>query len=183
MIEALEWDGQKGFAKNSIVQDWYVGNEPFGTYTSRSNLTHVVIYNASHMVPVDKSDATLDIINRLIGVQDVITGVLVEKGQKPAASTSTRLFTTPTATSVPETIVEESPVQEQYGSYQGLAAFLVLLCLALVGTGIYYWRNRGRPSIFSSRAPLNGGSEWHELSNIDEDELFSGRQGWHQEED
>ena len=37
---------------------------------SERNLTFIVIYNASHMVPIDSPEAALDLFNRLLGIQE-----------------------------------------------------------------------------------------------------------------
>jgi len=78
MVDSLVWNGAKGLTASAVKKDWYVNGTLYGTYASDRNLTHIIIKGASHMVPVDKGDASLDIINRLIGVQDVVYGILVE---------------------------------------------------------------------------------------------------------
>lgn len=49
-----------------------------GFYQSARNLSFVVIYNASHMVPVDQPIAALDMLNRAIGANDTIMSILLD---------------------------------------------------------------------------------------------------------
>jgi len=72
MIENLEWNGGKGFEVSPGVwapkQDWTFEGEPAGTYQEMRNLTYVVFYNSSHMVPFDYPKRTRDMLDRFMGV-------------------------------------------------------------------------------------------------------------------
>nr|KAJ3420241.1 Cell death protease [Polyrhizophydium stewartii] len=69
MIDALEWSGEKGFG-SAPAQSWHIDGERVGVVTSARNLTLMVVDQASHMVPVDAPKASLDIVNRVLGVAD-----------------------------------------------------------------------------------------------------------------
>ncbi|KAI9335126.1 Alpha/Beta hydrolase protein [Obelidium mucronatum] len=67
MVESMTWNGSLGM-NNVTKQDWYINSELQGWYQTAKNLTFVVKYNASHMMPVDSPVASSDLFNRFIGV-------------------------------------------------------------------------------------------------------------------
>ncbi|EMD96545.1 hypothetical protein COCC4DRAFT_75673 [Bipolaris maydis ATCC 48331] len=72
MIQNLKWNGGKGFEASPGVQnaksDWMFEGEPAGTWQEARNLTYVVFYNSSHMVPFDYPRRTRDMLDRFMGV-------------------------------------------------------------------------------------------------------------------
>ncbi|KAI8618566.1 Alpha/Beta hydrolase protein [Chytriomyces sp. MP71] len=108
MVEAMEWNGAKGM-QNAPKQDWYLNNKLEGWYQTSRNLTFVLKYNASHMVPVDSPFASTDMFNRFVGAVDpvVTAGTLVAQGaglpvggEKDATLPSTAVATSTTTTVV-----------------------------------------------------------------------------------
>lgn len=67
MISNLTWDGARGFQDVRTV-GWTVEDTPAGEWQIQRNLSYVLIYNSSHMVPYDVPLVTLDMINRFIGI-------------------------------------------------------------------------------------------------------------------
>ncbi|KAG0038758.1 Cell death protease [Podila clonocystis] len=67
MISNLTWDGARGFQQVPTV-GWTVEDQPAGEWQTQRNLSYVLIYNSSHMVPYDVPLVTLDMINRFIGI-------------------------------------------------------------------------------------------------------------------
>lgn len=67
MISNLTWDGARGFQDVPTV-GWTVEDKPAGVWQTQRNLSYVLIYNSSHMVPYDVPLVTLDMINRFIGI-------------------------------------------------------------------------------------------------------------------
>lgn len=55
-------------SKDAERLDWYIGDRKVGHYTEGRNLSYVLINDGSHMVPYDKPQETLDMINRFMGV-------------------------------------------------------------------------------------------------------------------
>lgn len=47
---------------------WTVEDRPAGEWQTQRNLSYVLIYNSSHMVPYDVPLVSLDMINRFIGI-------------------------------------------------------------------------------------------------------------------
>lgn len=72
LIHKMEWSGGKGFETSPGTwaprYDWVFEGEPAGIYQSARNLTYVLFYNASHMVPFDFPRRTRDMLDRFLGV-------------------------------------------------------------------------------------------------------------------
>ncbi|KAF8939722.1 Cell death protease [Dissophora ornata] len=67
MISNMTWQGARGF-QNAPDIHWTVDNVPSGVWRQERNLTYVLLYNASHMVPYDAPLAALDMMNRFMGL-------------------------------------------------------------------------------------------------------------------
>ena len=72
MISNMKWLGGTGFEISPGViapkRDWEFEGEPAGLYQEARNLTYVVFYNASHMVPFDWPRRSRDMLDRFMGV-------------------------------------------------------------------------------------------------------------------
>ncbi|KAH0543637.1 Cell death protease [Glutinoglossum americanum] len=72
LIHNMEWNGGKGFETSPGTwaprQSWTFEGEPAGIYQEARNLTYVLFYNSSHMVPFDYPRRTRDMLDRFIGV-------------------------------------------------------------------------------------------------------------------
>jgi carboxypeptidase D len=72
LIHNMEWGGAKGFETSPGTwaprRGWTFEGEPAGIYQEARNLTYVLFYNASHMVPFDYPRRTRDMLDRFIGV-------------------------------------------------------------------------------------------------------------------
>ncbi|KAI5296607.1 Cell death protease [Ascosphaera acerosa] len=67
LIASMEWQGATGFG-NAPRFDWQFGGEKIGFYQEARNLTYALFHNASHMVPYDHPDRTVDMVNRFMRV-------------------------------------------------------------------------------------------------------------------
>ncbi|KAF8977297.1 Cell death protease [Entomortierella lignicola] len=67
LISNLTWQGEKGY-QNALDVSWTVDEKPAGIWRQERNLTYVLFYNASHMVPYDTPLAALDMMNRFMGL-------------------------------------------------------------------------------------------------------------------
>ena len=78
LIRNLAWSGGKGFETSpgnwAPRRDWIFEEEAAGYYQAARNLTYVVFYNASHMVPFDYPRRTRDMLDRFMGVDIGGTG-------------------------------------------------------------------------------------------------------------
>ncbi|KAI9099343.1 Alpha/Beta hydrolase protein [Phlyctochytrium arcticum] len=153
MIESLEWAGSKGFG-DAPSQQWHTDGQLAGTFRSARNLSFALIYNASHMVPVDQPAASLALLNYFIGATnpqvemkfDTIPGILGGDNGAPVAP-------------------------RQY--YAG-AVLLIMMFVALISFLLYKYRHKLHlPTSFPWRrggTPRNR-SVWRELDG-DEEAMF-----------
>ncbi|TPX60636.1 hypothetical protein SpCBS45565_g07445 [Spizellomyces sp. 'palustris'] len=79
MISELEWGGGQGFV-DAPKMDWYVDDQLAGFYQTARNLSFVVFYDASHMVPIDKPKEALAMFNGAIRANSTIKSVLTKPG-------------------------------------------------------------------------------------------------------
>ncbi|KAL9117097.1 MAG: hypothetical protein Q9187_006368 [Circinaria calcarea] len=72
LIHNMEWAGAKGFELSPGVwaprRDWTFEGEPAGIYQEARNLTYVLFYNSSHMVPFDYPRRSRDMLDRFLKV-------------------------------------------------------------------------------------------------------------------
>ncbi|KAF9300658.1 Cell death protease [Mortierella antarctica] len=155
MISNLTWDGARGFQDVRTV-GWTVEDTPAGEWQIQRNLSYVLIYNSSHMVPYDVPLVTLDMINRFIGIDPKLQ------------SFASRLET--------DTVDEPPPKGEKqdidqgkssYSSVNG-AAVLILTMIAVCVALFVIVRNSRR------QRKLGGDAQWYPLNrqgDIHVDEL------------
>jgi len=150
MISNMKWSGGTGFELSPGVwapkRDWTFEGEPAGIYQEARNLTYVLFYNASHMVPFDYPRRSRDMLDRFMGVD------IASIGGQPAdsridgekAGSETSVGGHPNSTVAQEE--EKQKVEEaEYKAYyrSGEAALVVVLILAFV-FGWWVWRGRRR---------------------------------------
>ncbi|KAI5809566.1 pheromone processing carboxypeptidase Kex1 [Peziza echinospora] len=163
LINNLEWSGAKGFETSPGVWaprfDWEFEGSPAGIYQSARNLTYVLIYNSSHMVPFDHPRRTRDMLDRFLGVD------IGEIGGKPTNSRiggekvpETSVGGTPNSTEH-EASEKEKLEQARWNAYYHSGE----IALIFVATAAAIWgfviccarRKRARTAKYKS---LNGGS-------------------------
>ena len=82
-IDNLEWGGSKGFTENVQEYEWVYRNldsgldENVGYIKYDKNLTYINVFNASHMVPYDKSEISRGIVD--ISMNQVLLSTVEEK--------------------------------------------------------------------------------------------------------
>ncbi|KAF8952304.1 Cell death protease [Haplosporangium bisporale] len=156
MISNLTWDGARGFQDVPTV-GWTVEDKPAGEWQTQRNLSYVLIYNSSHMVPYDVPLVTLDMINRFIGIDHRLQ------------SFPSRLETDPVDDLPP--MGGKQDVQQEKSSYSSVngAAVLILTMIAVCIALFVIVRNNRR------QKKLGGdGAQWFPLNrhgNTHTDEL------------
>jgi carboxypeptidase D len=72
LIHNMKWNGGTGFETSPGVwaprRGWTFDDEPAGYYQQARNLTYILFYNASHMVPFDWPRRSRDMLDRFINV-------------------------------------------------------------------------------------------------------------------
>lgn len=148
-IHNLEWNGGKGFELSPGTwaprRDWTFEGEPAGYYQEARNLTYILFYNSSHMVPFDYPRRTRDMLDRFIGVD------IASIGGSPADSridgekgVETSVGGHPNSTAAEKN--EEKKLEDaKWGAYKKSGEMALLVVIIFAGVfGWYVWRDRRR---------------------------------------
>ena len=167
LIHNMEWNGGKGFELSPGTwaprRDWTYEGEPAGIYQEARNLTYILFYNSSHMVPFDYPRRTRDMLDRFLDVD------IASIGGSPADSridgekgASTSVGGHPNSTTAEQ--AEEKKLEEaKWNAYYKSGEVALIIVIILAGAwGWYVWRDRRRRAGY---AGLFGGSEGVSLRN------------------
>ena len=149
IINNLEWNGGKGFELSPGTwaprRDWVFEGESAGIYQEARNLTYVLFYNSSHMVPFDYPRRTRDMLDRFIGVD------IASIGGQPADSRidgekglETSVGGHPNSTIAEEEEEEKLKEATWKAYYKSGEVALVVVIIAAVAWGYFVWRDRRR---------------------------------------
>ena len=148
MISRLQWSDGTGMELSSGVlapkRDWEFEGEAAGIYQEARNLTYVLFYNSSHMVPFDLPRRSRDMLDRFMGVD------IASIGGKPAdsliggekAGGETSVVGYPNSTAAIEKEEEKMREAELKAYYRSGEAALVVVLFAAAGFGWWVWRGR-----------------------------------------
>ncbi|KAJ2230130.1 Cell death protease [Coemansia sp. RSA 485] len=116
-IGNMTWAGATGFTNDAKKAEWTVGGQPAGSVVSDRGLTYALVYDASHMVGVDRPREILDLFTAFTNASSVNLHF----------ASSFRSLDTPTA---PPTSPTPVPTEASMGLPQwigiGFGLFLVL---------------------------------------------------------
>lgn len=160
LIHNMEWNGGKGFelspGTTAPRRDWTFEGEPAGIYQQARNLTYVLFYNSSHMVPFDYPRRSRDMLDRFMNVD------IASIGGKPTDSridgekaVQTSVGGHPNSTVAEE--AEKAKIEKaKYAAYyrSGEVA-LVIVIIAAVAWGWFVWKERRKRTGYQG---LFGGS-------------------------
>ncbi|GAB7348281.1 hypothetical protein MBLNU459_g6262t1 [Dothideomycetes sp. NU459] len=149
LINNLSWNGGKGFEVSPGVwaprRDWTVEGEPAGIYQSARNLTYVVFYNSSHMVPFDHPRRTRDMLDRFMQVDIASIGgtpsnsrIDGEKGLETSVGGH------PNSTAAEQAEKDRLQQATWRAYYKSGEVALVIVVFAVAAWGIFVWRGRQR---------------------------------------
>ena len=183
LIHNMEWNGGKGFELSPGTwaprKHWTFEGEPAGLYQEARNLTYVLFYNSSHMVPFDYPRRTRDMLDRFLGVDIAsIGGTPTDSRLDGQKGVETSVGGHPNSTKAEEDEKEKLDEAKWAAYYKsGEVALVVVIILASVW-GFYVWRDRRRRAGYEG---LFGGSNTHlsrkrqgrdvEVADFDESEL------------
>ena len=149
LIHNMEWNDGKGFELSPGTwaprQDWTFEGEPAGFYQEARNLTYILFYNSSHMVPFDYPRRTRDMLDRFVGVDIAsIGGIPSDSRIDGEKGLETSVGGHPNSTSA-EQAEEDRLEKAKWEAYykSGEVALVVVIILASVW-GWYVWRDRRR---------------------------------------
>lgn len=148
LINNMAWSGGTGFEISPGVwapkRDWTFETEPAGIYQEARNLTYVLFYNSSHMVPFDLPRRTRDMLDRFIGVDIAsIGGIPADSrinGEKAGSETSVGGHPNSTLAEAEEEQKIEDATWRAY--YKSGEVFLVVVVILASAWGWWVWRGR-----------------------------------------
>ena len=187
LIHSMEWNGGKGMeiAPGTWAprRDWTFEGEPAGIYQQARNLTYILFYNSSHMVPFDYARRTRDMLDRFMNVDIAsIGGTPTDSRIDGEKGVETSVGGHPNSTSAEQ--AEKDKIEKaKWSAYykSGEVALVVVIILA----GIWAWwvwhgrrRRAGYQGLFGdSNGDMGGGFRENrhgrdvEAADFDEAEL------------
>ncbi|CAI7644991.1 unnamed protein product [Penicillium palitans] len=147
LIHNMNWKGGTGFETSPGVwaprHDWTFEDEPAGIYQSARNLTYVLFYNSSHMVPFDNPRQTRDMLDRFMKVD------IASIGGQPSDSRidGEKLPQTAVGGQANSTAAEQNEKErlkqtEMHAYAKSGEAVLVVVIIGVVAWGFFIWRSR-----------------------------------------
>ena len=168
LISNLEWNGGRGFEVSpqnwAPRREWMFEGEVAGFWQEARNLTYVLFYNSSHMVPFDYPRRTRDMLDRFMGVDiSEIGGVPMDScldGEK--GSETTVGGAAGQGTDAQEAKKAKLDAAKWQAYRKSGKVVLAIVIVAAGAWGYFVWRDRrrraGYPGIASgSRTELGGG--------------------------
>ncbi|KAH6627105.1 Alpha/Beta hydrolase protein [Chaetomium sp. MPI-SDFR-AT-0129] len=148
LISRLNWNGGRGFEVSpgnwAPRRDWTFEGEDAGFWQEARNLTYVVFYNASHMVPFDYPRRTRDMLDRFMGVDiSSIGGEPTDSrldGEKGPETTVGGTAGNGTANQEAEKAKLDAAKWEAYRRSGEIV--LVIVAVAAAAWGYFIWRER-----------------------------------------
>lgn len=147
LIHNMKWKGGSGFETAPGVwaprHDWTFEDEPAGYYQHARNLTYVLFYNSSHMVPYDQPRQTRDMLDRFMKVD------IASIGGRPADSRidGEKLPQTSVGGQANSTAAEKQEEKkiketEMHAYTKSGEAILVVVIVGVIIWGFFIWRSR-----------------------------------------
>ncbi len=149
LIHNLKWNGAKGFELSPGTwaprREWTFEGETAGIYQSARNLTYVLFYNSSHMVPFDYPRRTRDMLDRFMGVDIAsIGGVPTDSRIDGAQGPQTSVGGHPNSTVAQQAELDRVKAATWRAYYKSGEIALAIVIVAAALWGWYIWRARRR---------------------------------------
>ncbi|KAL2011812.1 hypothetical protein VTN00DRAFT_4530 [Thermoascus crustaceus] len=149
LISNMKWNGGAGFEISPGVwaprRDWTFEGEPAGIYQQARNLTYVLFYNASHMVPYDVPRRSRDMFDRFVKVD------IASIGGQPADSRidgeklpQTSVGGHPNSTAAEQQAKEKLKEAEWKAYAKSGETVLLVVIIGVSLWGFLIWRSRRR---------------------------------------
>ncbi|EHL00073.1 putative Pheromone-processing carboxypeptidase kex1 [Glarea lozoyensis 74030] len=168
LINNMQWNGGKGFELSPGTwaprRNWEFEGEQAGFYQEARNLTYVLFYNSSHMVPFDYARRTRDMLDRFLGVDIAsIGGEPTDSRIDGEKGLETSVGGHPNSTAAQEAAQVKIDEAKWHAYYKSGEVVLVLVIIAAAGWGYFVWRDRrkraGYKGVFGGESSLSlGGS-------------------------
>ncbi|KAI9829758.1 MAG: Cell death protease [Sarea resinae] len=160
LIGNMEWNGGKGFELSPGTwaprRDWTFEGEPAGIYQEARNLTYVLFYNSSHMVPFDYPRRTRDMLDRFLGVDIAsIGGTPADSRIDGEKGLETSVGGHPNSTAAEEAEEERLQQAKWHAYYKSGEVALVIVVIMFGVWAWFIWSDRrkraGYRGLFSGR--------------------------------
>jgi carboxypeptidase D len=169
LIHNMQWGGGKGFEISPGVwaprRDWVFEGQSAGIYQEARNLTYILFYNSSHMVPFDYARRTRDMLDRFMRVD------IANIGGSPADSridgekgVETSVGGHPNSTAAQEAEQEKLDNAKWHAYYKSGEVVLIIVVIAASAWGYYIWRDRRRRAGYAG--VFGGNSSMMSLSGL-----------------
>lgn len=147
LIHNLSWNGGKGFELSPGTwaprRDWTFEGEPAGIYQEARNLTYILFYNSSHMVPYDHPRRTRDMLDRFMGVNiDSVGGKPTDSRIDGEKGPLVAVGGHPNSTAAEEEQKKKEQEATWRAYYKSGEVALVVVIIAAGAWGWYVWRDR-----------------------------------------
>jgi carboxypeptidase D len=166
LISNMQWNGGKGFEISPGTwaprRDWTFEGEAAGFWQEARNLTYVLFYNSSHMVPFDYARRTRDMLDRFMGVDIAsIGGVPTDSRIDGEKGLQTSVGGHPNSTAAKEAEQAKLEDAKWHAYYKSGEVVLVIVAIAAAAWGYYVWKDRrsrsGYKGVFGGEAPMSLG--------------------------
>jgi carboxypeptidase D len=167
LINNMEWNGGKGFEVSpghwAPRRNWTFEGESAGFYQEARNLTYVVFWNSSHMVPFDYARRSRDMLDRFMGVDIAsIGGVPTDSRIDGETGPVTSVGGHPSSPAAQSAEKEKLSAAKWHAYYRSGEIALVIVSIAATVWGYFVWRDRRKRSGYQG---LFGGNRRLSLSN------------------
>lgn len=181
LIHNMKWNGGVGFETSPGVwaprRDWTFEGDAAGYYQQARNLTYVLFYNASHMVPFDWPRRTRDMVDRFINVDiSYIGGEPTDSRLDGEKLPQTSVGNASSPLSSDDAKVDEEKLKDaEWKAYakSGEAALIVVI-IGVTVWGYFIWRSRRHSSSSGYRSVYMGENNMNNSSSS-EGATFLGR--------
>ncbi|KAL8733356.1 MAG: hypothetical protein Q9166_002180 [cf. Caloplaca sp. 2 TL-2023] len=160
LIHNMEWNGAKGFELSPGTmaprRDWTFEGESAGIYQEARNLTYILFYNSSHMVPFDFPRRSRDMLDRFMDVDIAsIGGIPTDSRIDGEKGVQTSVGGHPNSTVAEEAEKEKIEKAKYAAYYRSGEIALVIVAIAAVLWGWFVWKERRKRAGYQG---LLGGS-------------------------
>ncbi|KAJ5549768.1 hypothetical protein N7535_002290 [Penicillium sp. DV-2018c] len=147
LIHNMKWKGGTGFETSPGVwaprHDWSFEDEPAGIYQSARNLTYVLFYNSSHMVPFDNPRQSRDMLDRFMNVDIASIGGQPSDSRIDGEKLPQTAVGGQTNSTAHEKDEKEKLKQTEMHAYaKSGEAVLVVVIIGVLVWSFFIWRNR-----------------------------------------
>lgn len=156
LISSLEWNGGRGFEVTpgnwAPRREWTFEGEVAGFWQEARNLTYVLFYNASHMVPFDYPRRSRDMLDRFMKIDiSNVGGVPSDSRIDGEKGPDTSVGGATNNTHQQEEETKKKLDNAKWHAYQRSGeVVLVIVIIAASAWGYFIWRQRRKGASYSA---------------------------------